>query len=391
MDISRDSARFVIIGGSYAGIKTAHGVLKQIPNAHVTLINPSMQFFYNIASPRILANPDAIRTDEYMIDIPSCFARHGPGSFRFVEGLATEVLEQTRVVKLADCEEIAYDYLIIASGSTTKSTEGLDGDMAPWKARQDGRTLEYIIESQEKLARATDIVICGAGPVGVEFAGELADMVEESEKNCSVTLISSRSTILPHIDQRVGLHAMAILARKGVKVVMGSKVASAYRDNLSSRWIIELDDGTTMSSDCYISTTGPLPCNNFIPGHFLDDQGWMKVDAHLRVVSSAASDQSPCRVYGIGDIIACQPRNVRVINQQLTVLLATLKADLQTTTCGQKSSLTYSPRPTTHILIPIGAAAGTGLVFGVIPWEWVVWLMQGRNYLVPYVRRFLSS
>lgn len=84
---------------------------------------------------KILAKPDAFRPGEYMNDILSLFTRHGPASFRFVEGLPTSINEHNRVAKLASYEEISYDYPIIASGSTTQSTEGLDSDMTPGKAR----------------------------------------------------------------------------------------------------------------------------------------------------------------------------------------------------------------------------------------------------------------
>ncbi|KAG9762344.1 FAD/NAD(P)-binding domain-containing protein, partial [Aureobasidium melanogenum] len=391
MEGAQHGTRFVIIGGSFAGIKTAHGILKQFPTAHVTLINPSSQFFYNIASPRILAKPNEFRPEEYLINIPSLFARHGSTSFRFVEELAMAIDEQHRVVKLANLDKILYDYLVIASGSTTQSTEGLDSDMAPWKARQDGQTLERIMESRKTIATAKDIVICGAGPVGVESAGEIADVLKNDGKNRSLTLISGTDTILPQVDERVGHHAMTILTRQGVKVVRGSKVIFARRDTSSSRWTIELDDGTIMSSDCFISTTGPLPNNKFIPGHFLDEQGWMKVDTHLRAVSAVASNDDLSRVYAIGDIVAYQPRTVKAINEQLPVLLATLEADFHANLPGEKLSLTYSPSPITSIMIPIGDFAGTGLVFGMVPWEFVIWLTKGRNYLIPFVRWFLSS
>lgn len=146
-----------------------------------------------------------------------------------------------------------------------------------------------------------------------------------------------------------------------------------------------------MSSDCFICTTGPLSNSKFNPSQFLDEQGWMKVDAHLRAVSAVATNDDLSRVYAIGDIVAYQPRTVNVINEQLPVLLATLKADFYATFPGEKFCLTYSPSPITSIMITIGDCAGTGLICGMVPWEFVIWLIKGRNYLIPFVRRFLSS
>ena len=53
-------AHVIIIGGSYAGTKVAHKVLADIPQAKVTLIDPSDVFYFNIASPRVLAKPKEI-------------------------------------------------------------------------------------------------------------------------------------------------------------------------------------------------------------------------------------------------------------------------------------------------------------------------------------------
>ncbi|KAG9594778.1 FAD/NAD(P)-binding domain-containing protein, partial [Aureobasidium melanogenum] len=390
LEDAQHGKRFVINGGSFAGIRTAHGILKQIPTARVTLINPSSQFFYNIASPRILAKSSAFQPEQYLINIPNLLARHDSTLFRFVEGLATAIDEQHRVVKLANLDKIPYDYLIIASGSTTQPTEGLDSDMAPWKARQDGQTLECMMESQKNIAAAEYIVTCDAGPVGVKFAGEIADVLRKDGKNRSVTLISGTTTILPRVDERVGRHAMAILTRQGVKVVRESKVVLAHRDISSSKGTINLQEGTTMSSDCFISTTGLLPNNKFLPSHFLDEQGWTKVDMYLRAVSAVATNENLSRVYAIGNIVAYQPRTVRALNEQLPVILATLEADLHAMSPGEKLSLTYPPSPITSIMIPIEDSAGTGLIFGMVPWELVIWLIKGRNFLIPYIHRFLS-
>lgn len=221
------------------------------------------------------------RPEQYLINIPKLFAHHDSNAFHFVEGLAATIDQDNRVVRLVGRKEIPYDYLIIASGSTTQSTEGVDSDIVPWKARQNGQTLECVMESQKKIATAREIIICGAGPVGVEFAGELADVLRKDKKERRITLISATDRVLTQVNERVGCHAMTVLNRLGVEVSRGSRVISASHDTASARWIIKLDDGTVMSSDCYISTTGPVPNNKFVPDHFLDDQGWVKVDAHL--------------------------------------------------------------------------------------------------------------
>lgn len=134
----------VIIGGSFASILSAHAILRDIPTAKVTLINASGKFFFNIAAPRILAKPTAIKPEDYLIEIAPLFGRYSPESFTFVEGKATSIDHAKRSVTIQDGRTVSYDYLIIASGSTTASTLEETSGLAPWKASPDGKTADLI-------------------------------------------------------------------------------------------------------------------------------------------------------------------------------------------------------------------------------------------------------
>ncbi|KAG9717026.1 FAD/NAD(P)-binding domain-containing protein, partial [Aureobasidium melanogenum] len=117
-------SQVVIIGGSYAGTKVAHQILKQVPNAKVTLIDPSDVFYYNIAAPRIIAKPKQARVDQYLIPIMDKFKQYPATRFTFVQDYAKEVDTSAKVVRLESGKEVSYDYLVVASGSTTPGTVG---------------------------------------------------------------------------------------------------------------------------------------------------------------------------------------------------------------------------------------------------------------------------
>jgi hypothetical protein len=70
----------VIIGGSFAGILSAHAILRDILTAKVTLINTSGKFFFNIAAPRILEKPTAIKPQDYLVETTPLFGRYLPES-----------------------------------------------------------------------------------------------------------------------------------------------------------------------------------------------------------------------------------------------------------------------------------------------------------------------
>jgi NADH dehydrogenase FAD-containing subunit len=70
---------------------------------------------------------------------------------------------------------VDYDYLVIASGSSTLSTLGKASDVAPFKHTGNNDIQSSIKTAQHEIAAAKSIVIAGAGPAGIEFAGEIAD------------------------------------------------------------------------------------------------------------------------------------------------------------------------------------------------------------------------
>jgi len=383
----------LIIGGSFAGILTAHALLKAIPTAKITIINPSKNFYFNIASPRILAKPGAIPTSDYLLSIKSLFVEYSSESFAFVEGKVISIEVAEKFVTLEERTVVHWDYLIIASGSTTSSTIGRESDIATWKSPKSGN-IEYLIKTtQERIASAKSVVIGGAGPVGIEFAGELAETLTSDKENRTITLISATNRLLPNVREAVGIHAEQILRGKNVEILKGSRVVSAVRNGEMREWTVTLESGQELLADLYISTTGVRPDNQYIPADFLSSDGWMVVDEHLQVKNSnpAYNDKGSSKlpIFALGDVTIHEPRIVRNIKDQVPILVANLKADIEGV--HDSSRPTYAPSPINSIMIPIGQRDGTGLFFGIVPWGSLVWMVKGRNYLVPWVRGFLSG
>jgi NADH dehydrogenase FAD-containing subunit len=384
----------VIVGASFAGILSAHAILRDIPTAKVTLINPSRKFFYNIAAPRILAKPYTIKPNDYLLEIAPLFVLYSSELFVFMEGKVISIDLVNRSVMLHGGQIVPYDYLIIASGSTTSSTLEQDSGLAPWKVPANGKTADLIQTSQQYIASARSIVIGGAGPVGVEFAGELAETLAEDGEKRTITLVSGTNRLFQNLKDAVGYHAESILKSKGVTVLKGSRVTNAVKNSKTSKWTVLLENGEEILADLYIATTGLLPANAFIPQEFLSPTGWVVVDENLRVKNNIAAQAKKQKdgalpIFALGDVTIHEPRIVRNIKEQVPVLVASLKADID---CNvQDPRPTYSPSQITSIMIPIGASGGTGLLFGIVPWGSIVWLIKGRNYLVPWVPGFLSG
>ncbi|RAH53563.1 hypothetical protein BO85DRAFT_453075, partial [Aspergillus piperis CBS 112811] len=250
-----DTITIPIIGASIAGLTTAHSLLSHFTTTNNTttnkgkgtkikilLINPHPSFYWAIAAPRILTKPPAFTESQYLIPIADGFAKYSPDVFEFILGRATsldfdkkllnveEVTTDTESTKKTTMREIKYDYLVIASGSTpsASSTEplfpgedGKNGEIYPFKLSPTSSTTitEAIKSAQTAISTAKRITVIGAGPIGVEIAGELGDLITPSSSSSSsegedkkeITLISSTPRILPTLKPSASETATSLL------------------------------------------------------------------------------------------------------------------------------------------------------------------------------------
>jgi hypothetical protein len=372
----------VIIGASYAGNGVARGLLNSLSKSiKVVLINPSDKFYFNIAAPRILTNPDAFRPDQYLLPIESAFSSFPRGSFEFIQGSVYAIDPEKQTVSVSGRQmPVSYDHLVIASGSSTAASRQ-QGTLAPTKATATGDLQADIETAQKTISKAQSVVIGGAGPVGVELAGEFADAWEKRRAATQVTLVSASHHVLSMLKTGAGVAAEKALTKKGVKLVTSRKIVSAKQPNGSGKWAITLDDGDTLEADIYISSTGVVPNSDFIPSEFLSTGGWVQVDDELRVTAGSQSKHGrrDQLIYAVGDITTHPVRMAMKVGEQVPVVVANLKADIT----GQGKRATYVQNPKiAMMLVPVGASTGTGVAMGWVVWSKLVSLMKGRDFFV---------
>ncbi|KAJ5992225.1 FAD-dependent pyridine nucleotide-disulfide oxidoreductase [Penicillium sp. IBT 35674x] len=368
-------ATVVIIGASYCGLGVANGLLKSDSDkVKVVLINPSEKVYFNIAAPRILAKPDFFQPNQYLLPIEASFSKYPKESFEFIKGSASRIDTASKLVELSSQQpSISYDYLVIASGSTTSSS--VDGELAPFKPMKDQDLEASIISIQKAISNANNVIIGGAGPVGVEFAGELAEAFKD-KKDTSITLISASERVLPMLKEKGSLAAENALADKGIKVIASTKVANAVRSASGSQtaWVVNLDNGEKLQADLYISTTGALPNNHFIPAEFLSADGWVNVDENLRVTGGSEDGL----IYALGDITTQPLRTAIKLADQIPVVVSNLKVAI----LGTGKLVSYNPNGSFMMVVPIGESTGTGQMFGWKPWGMMVSMIKGRDFFI---------
>ncbi|KAL1969615.1 hypothetical protein VTN77DRAFT_8168 [Rasamsonia byssochlamydoides] len=247
---SPDLRNIVVIGASFAGYVAARTLATSLPTGYrVVVVEKNSHFQFTWVFPRF----SVVRGHEHKAFIPYgpfLAAAAPPGSYQWVRGRVERIekaQEGRRGFVLVheegnDERRIAYDYLVIATGSSTDaglpSRSGVDD-------KKDG--ICAFRNLQDRIENAANIVVIGGGPAGVELAADAKD--QYPEKN--VMLVHSRDTLLNRFGPKMQEIAMKELERLGVKIVLGERLQLQSADERDG--YVVLKSGKKVACDCLVS------------------------------------------------------------------------------------------------------------------------------------------
>lgn len=133
-----------------------------------------------------------------------------------VQAKLVELRQDTAL--LDDGRETAFDYAVLATGSTIR---GFDGLKVAERTSQAEREAELAAE-HDGLAGAADVVIVGGGPIGVELAGEITTVYPDKR----VTQTHATDRLLPALGKGASRKAQRVLERRGVRVLLGQRATA---------------------------------------------------------------------------------------------------------------------------------------------------------------------
>jgi NADH dehydrogenase len=295
----------VIVGGGFGGIAAARA-LKRVP-IRLTMIDRRnhhlfQPLLYQVATAAL--NPSDIASP-----IRRILRRQRNASV--ILGEAVSIDTQRKIVQLID-GEVAYDFLIVASGAT-HSYFGHDEwlEAAPGlKTLEDAveirRRVLVAYEAAEREVDASEVanwmtfVIIGAGPTGVEMAGALAEIsrrvLERDFRNIDpgrarIVLIEAGPRVLPAMSPESSVSARRQLERLGVEVITSSPV-TAVDDRGVTHGGVRLDSRTVI----WAAGVAASPLGKALgAGVNLDRAGRVIVNQDLSVASADG-------VFVIGDL-----------------------------------------------------------------------------------------
>jgi NADH dehydrogenase FAD-containing subunit len=142
------------------------------------------------------------------------------------------------------------------------------------------------------------ILVIGAGPAGVELAGNIWRLVNEHNRNAEIILASSRDDVLPSLSEKVRSLAHESLVGRGIRIVPNFRAASMNKGSVLSQ------SGDTIAYDIAVLTIGIMPKQIFnTSGLETAADGSLMVNDYLQSISHP-------EVFGGGDCITVKKKHL---------------------------------------------------------------------------------
>ena len=262
--------KHLILGAGPAGVIAAETIRKHAPHDEITLVGDEPEAPYSrMAIPYLLIGN---------IGENGTHLRHGAGHFEaqriaLKRGRAVALDTTARTVKLDSGETLAYDRLLITTGSSpaTPPIPGIDGPGV--------RACWTLADARAIMAQATPgarVLQMGAGFIGCIIMEALA------ARGVKLSVVEMGDRMVPRM---MGPTAGGMIKdwceKKGVAVHTGARVEAIERP-AGGALRARLSNGQTLEADLVISATGVKPNIGFLEGSAVKCLVGVLTDEHLQ-------------------------------------------------------------------------------------------------------------
>jgi NADH:quinone reductase (non-electrogenic) len=396
--------RVIILGGGFGGLRAAQR-LKSAPvrvrlfdrrNFH--LFQPLM---YQVAT-------GSLSPGEIAAPLRSVLSKQK--NTEVLLGEAADIDPANNRIKLEDGAEFEYDSLIVATGSQT-SYYGNDAwrEAAPsLKSVEEATAIRHKIllafECAERAKTPEDVrawltfVIVGAGATGLELAGALAEIANETLKHdfrninpseARILLVEGGPRILPAFPEDLSAKAEKLVSRLGVEILKGVKVTRIDEDGV----MLERQSGSESLRAKTVLWAGGVTISEF--GKKLAQRVHAQTDriGRIQVTQQLTLPNYP-NIFIVGDLALALSKNGKPLPgvAQVAMQGGAYAARVIRARVEKKPE----PPPFRYFdkgdLAVIGRAAAVANIFGFhlsgLP-AWLVWLFIHLMYIVEFQSRVL--
>ena len=256
-----------------------------------------------------------------------------------------------------------------------------------------------VAQDPAEVERLLTFVIVGAGPTGVEIAGQIAEMANRSFKNdydsfepsqAKIILLDGAPQVLPPFGKRLGRNAQRQLEKLGVTVRLNAMVTDLDADTVTFR-DTKTDEEITIESGTKIWSAGvqasPL-------GKMIADQTDAEVDRAGRVaVTPQVLVGETNNIYVVGDMMSLDnlPGVAQVAIQTGEYAAQSIKAFVEEDQDPrEREPFEYFDKGSMAIVSRFSAVVKMGKVEVTGFIGWIMWLVVHVMFLVGFRNRFVS-
>lgn len=296
----------IIVGGGFGGLEVA----KALADKPVDVLMLDKHNYHTFQPLLYQVATGSLEAESIAFSLRKNFDNQKNFRFRIAEVTGIDHASQTVHTTIGDRH---YDYLVIATGSTTNffGNKDVEHNSMPMKSIPEALNLRYSIlqnleeavlqNSKEDREPYLTFVLVGAGPTGVELAGALAelrnhvlckDYPELNRDEMKVYLVDFMPKVLGPMSDQASKAAKRFLEKMGVKVLLGVKVES-YDGS-----VIAFEGGKTIPTKNVIWSAGVM---GVIPKGI--SKGLIEKGNRIRVDNFCRIDGYQ-NVFAIGDVAA---------------------------------------------------------------------------------------
>ncbi len=186
--------KVVIVGGGYAGIASLSALVHYSPDIDITIIDPKEQHLKITHLQETFRYP----LSDLLVPFADLEASFGCRHVRAALTLDEKSLRQWQADKYiaVNDEMLAFDYLVIAIGSESKTIVSQENVLNLWDfADTAGSELltRYLTEDSK---HEQSISVVGGGATGIQFLFEIEQFLRRRKRRCKLRLINSGKKVL---------------------------------------------------------------------------------------------------------------------------------------------------------------------------------------------------
>ncbi|MER5930869.1 FAD-dependent oxidoreductase [Streptomyces sp. NPDC002054] len=278
----------VVIGAGQAGCQTVASLRESGHQGRITLIGDEGVLPYErppLSKAYLKGDVDEI---QLWLRPESFYERN---EVQRVTGTVVALDRAARTVRLGDGAELSYDHLVLATGARARTLPIPGSDLRGVRTL---RTLADADALRKDLAPAADVVIVGAGFIGLEFAASARELGHR------VTVVEALGRPLARVlSARTAEHFSRLHREHGNELVFDQGVLAFHEGGDGDGRVasVELTDGRRLPADLVLVGAGAVPCTELAEAAGLSVAGGIVTDSRLLTSDPRISAVGDCAVF----------------------------------------------------------------------------------------------